>query len=257
MAAPSGLTARQADALADRVLERCRAAGVVAGDDVDWPRFHAFRDELRRTFDVPTTTLTPLAARVLYGLSEMARPAAVAVLGCFAGNLMAFTTGPVLGPFSGAGDGRRGGDPGEAAPSAALPAAAPAAPRRQALGLDVDAAAVRTARGNFARAGFAESVRVETGDAFDAAAHAAGTRWDLLLIDIDVPGARKSGYLRLLERWLPYLAPGALVVAHDVCHPVFRWDLASYRAFVSEAGAAASLTLPVDDCGLEVSRWPG
>ncbi|MFE9880754.1 hypothetical protein [Streptomyces sp. NPDC005784] len=33
-------------------------------------------------------------------------------------------------------------------------------------------------------------------------------RWDLLLVDVDEPGPRKSGYARLLEPLLPHLAPG-------------------------------------------------
>lgn len=234
MPVPATLTVRQTDALADRVLERCRAGGVLDADAAspDWARFHEFRAELYRTFVVPTTTLTPLAARVLYGLSAMHRPTSVAVLGCYAGNLMAWVAGPVLGPGA---DGTG----------------------RSALGLDVDAQAVALAESNLTHAGFGAGARVVAGDAFDADTHAAGTAWDLLLIDIDVPGARKSGYPRVLERWLPHLAPGAMVVAHDICHPVFRWDLDRYPDFVRDRGAAATLTLPVDECGLEVSRWPG
>ena len=235
MAVLPPLSPAQADALAQRVLDRCHEAGVVGAEAsaVDWCGFHALRARLRATFDVPTTTLTPLAARVLYGLSALHRPASIAVLGCYAGNLMAWTCGPVLGPES------------------------VGVPGARALGLDVDAEAVRTAGRNFTAAGFGAGLRVVRGDAFDAATHATGTSWDLLLIDIDVPGARKSGYARLLERWLDHRAPGAVVVAHDVCHPAFGWDLGGYPDFVREKGASVSLTLPIDACGLEVSRWPG
>jgi predicted O-methyltransferase YrrM len=234
MSASVSLTVRQTDALADRVLDRCRTGGVVDAEAPapSWARFHAQRELLQRTFDVPTTTLTPLAARVLYGLAAMCRPRSVVVLGCYVGNLMAWVSGPGLGP----------GEDGSG---------------RRALGLDVDTDAVAQASANFAAADFAAGLRVVAGDAFDAEKYAAGTAWDLLLIDIDVPGARKSGYPRLLERWLPYRAPGAVVVAHDICHPVFRWDLAPYRDFVRDRGASATMTLPVDECGLEVSRWPG
>ncbi|MBT0773438.1 class I SAM-dependent methyltransferase [Kineosporia sp. J2-2] len=235
MAVLPRLTVAQTDALAGRVLDRCREAGVVdaGAPEVDWERFHALRERLYRTFQVPTTTLTPLSARVLYGVSAMHLPRSVVVLGCYAGNLMAWVTAPVLGP---------GHDP--------------AVVGRAAVGLDVDGAAVETARANFAAAGFGPGVRTVVGDAFDVATHAAGTAWDLLLIDVDVPGARKSGYARLLERWLEHRGPGAVVIAHDVCHPVFRHDLGGYQAFAREQGASASLTLPVDECGLEVSRWP-
>ncbi|WP_432020714.1 class I SAM-dependent methyltransferase [Streptomyces sp. 1222.5] len=227
------LTGPQADALADRFLAHCRTAGVLDPDapSVSWPEFHAFRAHLQTAFEVPTTTLTPLAARVLYGLAAARRPATIATLGCFAGNLMAWTSGPGFGPR-------------------------PLYPGRRSLGLDVAAEPVALASGNLRRAGFAPGARAVMGDAFDAAEHSGEDRWDLLLIDIDVPGARKSGYARLLERWLPHLAPGALVVAHDVCHPVFAWDLRDYPAFAEDRGAVASTTLPVDACGFEVSRWP-
>ncbi|MEU1272695.1 class I SAM-dependent methyltransferase [Streptomyces sp. NPDC005799] len=228
------LTGAQADALAERFLEHCRAAGVLEAEApaVSWPEFHAFRARLTSSFEVPTTTLTPLAARVLYGLAAAHRPATVATLGCFAGNLMAWVSGPGFGPGS-------------------------RYPGRRSLGLDVAAEPVALAAANLRRAGFTPGVEAVLGDAFDAAAHSADDTWDLLLIDIDVPGARKSGYARLLERWLPHLAPGALVIAHDVCHPVFAWDLRDYAAFAKDRGALATTTLPVDDCGLEVSRWPG
>ncbi|MER5384958.1 class I SAM-dependent methyltransferase [Streptomyces sp. NPDC002688] len=227
------LTSPQADALADRFLDHCRAAGVLDPDApaVSWPDYHAFRAHLVSSFQVPTTTLTPLAARVLYGLSAARQPASVATLGCFAGNLMAWTSGPGFGPT-------------------------PVYPGRRSLGLDVAAEPVALASENLRRAGFAPSAEAVVGDAFDAAEHSAGGQWDLLLIDIDVPGSRKSGYARLLERWLPHLAPGALVIAHDVCHPVFAWDLRDYAAFTKDHGAVATTTLPVDACGFEVSRWP-
>lgn len=232
MARIPALTVRQTDALADRVLAHCRAEGVTDPDAPapSWPGFHAFRGKLQETFDIPTTTLTPLAGRVLYGLAAARRPASVAVLGCYAGNLLAWTAGPGFGPGA-TYEGRR------------------------ALGLDVDAPAVALANGNLRRAGFGPGATAVTGDAFDADGHAAGRKWDLLLIDVDVPGSRKSGYARLLERWIPHLAPGALVIAHDVCHPVFRWDLGSYQDFVLASGAAASTTLPIDECGLEATRW--
>lgn len=224
------LSVRQTDALAERVLGHCVRQGVVGRvpDGDDWDRFHAFRTRLYQTFEVPDTTLTPLAARVLYGLALAHRPRRLAVLGCYAGNLYAWVSGPGFGPLADyAGE--------------------------LALGLDVDAAAVDLARQNVRRAGFRRA-EPTLGDAFDPAAAARGP-WDLLLVDVDVPGARKSGYHRVVQTWAPHLAPGALVLAHDVCHPRFAWDLRGYRDFVLANGARTSTTLPVDECGLEVSRW--
>jgi predicted O-methyltransferase YrrM len=224
------LTVRQTDALASKVLAHCRSAGLVdtVPTDDDWATFHAFRQRLYDTFEVPDTTLTPLSARVLYGLALARRPLRVATLGCYAGNLYAWVSGPGFGP-------ERVYD-GELA-----------------LGIDVDTDAVELARRNVARAGFTRAEPV-VGDAFDPSLATRGP-WDMVLVDIDVPGSRKSGYPRVVELWAPHLAPGALVVAHDVCHPAFRWDLRCYHDFILEAGAETSTTLPIDDCGLEVSRW--
>jgi predicted O-methyltransferase YrrM len=239
MRAGRRLTVRQTDMLASKVLAHCQASAVIGpGDGPDdgaagdpWADFHRLRERLHETFEVPATTLTPLTARVLFGLAALHRPRRIAVCGCYAGNLMAWTAGGGFGPFA--------RYPGE-----------------RAVGIDTDSDATALASANFARAGFSAGTRAVTGDAFDPRRFAGEGPWDLLLIDIDVPGARKSGYARVLQGWLPYLAPGAVVVAHDVSHPVFAWDLRHYRDYALDSGAAASTTLPIDDCGLEVSRWP-
>jgi predicted O-methyltransferase YrrM len=224
------LTVAQTDIVAARLLDHAGATGVL--DDppgpATWEGFHQLRARLYETFDVPDSSLTPLASRVLYGLAAARRPGRSVVLGCYVGNLMAFVTGPACGPF---------------AEGTAV-----------AQGIDTDAAAVGLARRNFARAAYT-GVSVICGDGFDTAEHAGDEPVDLLLVDIDVPGARKSGYARIVEAWLPYLAADALIVAHDVAHPKFSWDLRYYRDFLLESGAAASVGLPTDECGLEVTRW--
>jgi predicted O-methyltransferase YrrM len=235
------LTVGQTDMLASKILAHCRRSGIVdaghaaAADPCEgpewWEVLHKLRERLYATFEVPATSLTPLAARVLFGLAALHRPRRLAVCGCYAGNLMAWAAGDGFGPFA-----RYSGD--------------------RALGIDVDSGAITLADGNFARAGFSPGTRAVVGDAFDAERFATDSPWDFLLIDIDVPGARKSGYARVVQGWLPYLAPDAIVVAHDVSHPVFAWDLRYYRDFVLAHGAASSTTLPIDQCGFEVSRWP-
>jgi predicted O-methyltransferase YrrM len=231
------LSIEQTDRVAGTILEHCMSRGIIGRrgerDGVDglWADFHMLRERLYATFEVPATTLTPLAARVLFGIGALRQPRRIAVCGCYAGNLMAWVTGCGFGPFA-----RYEG--------------------ARAVGLDVDAEAIGLATANFARAGFATSTVAEVADAFDADRFAADGPWDLVLIDVDVPGARKSGYCRLLERWRPYLADNALVVAHDISHPVFAWDLRAYKDFVRACGAVDTATLPVDECGFEVSRWP-
>ncbi|MET7472985.1 class I SAM-dependent methyltransferase [Streptomyces sp. NPDC005648] len=232
-AVPPTLTVAQTDALADRMLDHCRERGVLPPAPQGlWQGYHRLRSRLYETVTIPDTHLTPLAARLLYGIAVARRPRRLAVLGCYAGNLLSWVAGPGF------------------APQACYPGI-------RAVGLDVDAAAVALAERNLRSAGYAPGAVAVCADAYAADDFTAQGPWDLVLIDVDEPGARKAGYHRVLERWAPHLAPGAVVVAHDVRHPAFADDLAGYAGHARGQGAVATTTLPVDVCGLEVSRWPG
>ncbi|MFH8588709.1 O-methyltransferase [Streptomyces celluloflavus] len=173
------------------------------------------------------TALTPLMARVLHACGAAVRPEGVAVLGSYAGNLMMWLTAAGFGPFR-----QYAG--------------------QLAVGVDVDEEAVLLARANFSMAGY-QNMQFRTNDAFSTAGSLMVGAVDALLIDIDDPVERKGGYLSLLQTWLPYLSPGALVIAHDVVHPRFAESLKGYLDFVSGPPFVASTTLPVDECGVAVS----
>ncbi|WP_035799130.1 O-methyltransferase [Kitasatospora mediocidica] len=225
------LTIAQTDLLAQRMVEHCVRAGVLpTAPEGLWEGYHRLRPLLYDAFEIPDTHLTPLAARLLYAVATIHRPQRVAVLGCYAGNLLGWVTAPGFGPTA-------------------------SYQGTHAVGLDVDADALVTAEGNLRRAGFGPAAVVVRADAYAAADFAHLGPWDLVLVDIDEPGARKAGYARLVERWAPNLAPGALVLAHDVRHPVFQWDLRDYAARLLDLGAEASTSLPVDVCGIEITRW--
>ena len=58
----------------------------------DWERYRAFRTVVRREFVVPETSITPLMARVLYGIAYLAQPQrilGVGIVGHGAGELIA------------------------------------------------------------------------------------------------------------------------------------------------------------------------
>lgn len=227
------LTRRVADELAGRIVARTMEAGVVraARPDCapDWGRFAAFRQRVEDAFHVPETTITPLLARVLYGIADVARPRRVLGIGTFAGNGVVWLLGP---GFSDTG----------------------AYQAEEAAALDIDVEATELARANFERLRTLAPVRCLALDGHRAAERLA-SGWDAVWLDAEDPAAGKAVYRPILEALLPILAPGCLVLAHDICVPKFRDQLALYQEAVRDpARFAGSVSLELDDCGLEVSR---
>lgn len=118
---------------------------------------------------------------------------------------------------------------------------------------EVDPDVSAEAAANFRR--LAGGERVEP-VACDAAEYLARVDWpiDLLFIDVDSETDGKASYAALLRQAHPKLAPGALVLAHDITHPWFRGDMVPYRELVADRGLfRSSATLEIDPCGLEVT----
>jgi predicted O-methyltransferase YrrM len=217
-----------ANELAGRVLAHCVERGVLpAGEPPDWGRFLDFRTVVRERFDVPETSITPLMARVLYGVSTLARPGRVLGIGTYAGNALVWLVGPGFSPHR-VYDGEL------------------------AVGADSDAGATELARRNLASIGVERvELRCEDGHVTPTA---LGERWDLVLLDADDPVTRKGVYLSLLDAVHPFLAAGGLLLAHDICVPIFRADMGRYQEAVRDPERfAATVPLEIDECGLEVS----
>jgi predicted O-methyltransferase YrrM len=99
--------------------------------------------------------------------------------------------------------------------------------------LEIDPAKVVLARRNFQAAGVSDRVRVIQGDARATLAKLAGP-FDFVFID-----AEKSQYVQYLELVYPRLAPGGVIVAHnvvDMAHELqgFLRKLRSYPDLVTE-----------------------
>jgi len=75
---------------------------------------------------------------------------------------------------------------------------------------EIDEGRAATARENFKRAGVESRVKLVMGDAHEKVTSVEGTV-DLVFLDAD-----KDGYLDYLEKLLPRLRPGGLVIAHNM-----------------------------------------
>ncbi len=220
---------RVADTLTTRILDVLVKEKVLPNRDrTDWQDFTSFREHVRSSFSVPATTITPLMARILYGIARLARPRRILGIGTYAGNALVWLIGPGFGERS-----EYGGE--------------------LAVGVDTDSKATRFARENMRRLGVDERVRMLCRDGL-VAVEELQQSWDLVLLDADDPVSRKGIYLPLLERVYPHLRTGGLLLAHDICVPLFREQMAAYQAKVRDQRRfRISVPLEVDECGLEVS----
>ncbi|WP_234805733.1 O-methyltransferase [Mycolicibacterium insubricum] len=115
----------------------------------------------------------------------------------------------------------------------------------QVIGTEHEAAKVVAAQRNLTDAGLADLVDVRGGDLRESLRNVGGPV-DFMLIDIWIPMA-----LPALERVLPALRPGALVVCDEVVHG--RKDYRDYLSLVRDpSGPFQSVTVPGQG-GLEIS----
>jgi predicted O-methyltransferase YrrM len=75
---------------------------------------------------------------------------------------------------------------------------------------EIDAQRAATARANFKRAGMADIITLVEGDAHDEVKKLKG-KIDILFLDAD-----KEGYVDYLNKLLPLVRPGGLVIAHNI-----------------------------------------
>jgi predicted O-methyltransferase YrrM len=84
---------------------------------------------------------------------------------------------------------------------------------------EIDPGRAAIARANFKRAGLADVITVVEGDAHEEIKKLKGT-FDMAFLDAD-----KEGYIDYLNKTMPNLRPGGLIVAHNInprmAHPPF------------------------------------
>ncbi|MEV4320520.1 hypothetical protein [Actinocrispum sp. NPDC049592] len=216
-----------ADRIAQDMLDVCVHGGVLPPPPDDlWDLFARTHASIRENFRIPATSLSPVAARVLFGVAACTQPARLAGLGTYVGNLFAYLAGPGFGPYR-----CYDGD--------------------LAIGIEIDEGAAAAARQNFEAAGFTPGATFETRDARNPIP--AIKPWQLLLVDADDPHRRKAVYHDLLVAWQACLAPRGVVLAHDTRYPAFAEQVAPYLDLVRGPGFEISVPLPVDEYGLELS----
>ena len=75
---------------------------------------------------------------------------------------------------------------------------------------EIDAGRAATARENFKRAGMADIITLVLGDAHEKIKSLKGTI-DIIFLDAD-----KEGYIDYLNKLLPLVRPGGLLIAHNI-----------------------------------------
>jgi predicted O-methyltransferase YrrM len=217
--------------VADFAIQILSAAGIVdpQSPKPDWAAFRAAQTTIE-SFDVPWTTVTSVMRRFFYALSAAAQPERMIGAGTYVG--FAFAWFAMAHAQT------------ESKPSRLV----------EAVGLDIDGGATAFARRNAMLLDLGTRLRFEQAEAITWL-RACRSPISLLYIDIDAPDSRKSSYVDVLEAARPNLAPGALVVAHDACVPLFAADFARFHSGIErDRRMLGPQILPLDECGVSVSR---
>lgn len=189
--------------------------------------FLAHRQAVAEHFEIPWTAITPRMQRFLYALNAITQPAVMIAAGIFCGNTFMSNAGAGAGP----------GASYEA---------------RQLIGIEIKPEEAARAERNVRKVD-------PTGVAFIVAADAVpfvagfGDQINLLYLDADGSGGRgKSIYLEILEKALPKMPKGSLVLAHNSVNCADQ--MKDYLAFVRDhEHMADSVNVITDPEGLEVS----
>lgn len=225
------LTTAVLDALALKILENLTNRNLLPDNSksFNWKQFHTLRSKAKKKFVVPETSITPLMARVLFGITAYCCPMRILAIGTYVGNSLLFLLGPYL-----------------LANSHKL---------KYAYGIDINQKATRIAKSNFKALGVSfKKIKILTEDGltFPNRLH---KEFDLVYIDVDDQILRKKIYIQILKNVYPFMKKGGIVLAHDICVPKFKEDLTSYLNHVRDKRLFRDTqSLEIDYCGLEISK---
>lgn len=224
------LTKTVADLLALRILHNLTNSGIIPAKpkDFSWDSFHNLREKAQKTFLIPETSITPLMARVLFGIVSFVKPSRILGIGTYAGNSFLWLVGPFIQSEKYLLD--------------------------YAYGIDIDAEATRLAKKNFSSLCVNSRIRFISVDGHTVSQRLKN-KFDLVFMDADDLILRKKIYLSILRNIYYNIESGGLLLAHDICVPKFKEDL---RYFLNEVKNTKlfikTQSLEIDYCGLEVSK---
>lgn len=194
----------------------------------DSETFETLRREVRPTFDIPGTSITPVMERLLYALSAVRRPRRVLGLGTYCGYALVWAAGASCGL------GR-------------------VYQADQVIGIDIDAEVTRRARDNLSKLVHTAHVELLAEDGLQAVERLEGP-FDYVYLDAESRDQGKGIYLHLLERLYDKVEEGGWVLAHDTTVPPFAGQFEAYLAFVRDRdNFRESISFDVDPFGLELS----
>ena len=211
------------------VLDWLKENGVVAQDvTYDMGAFDELRTEVKTSFGVPGTSISPVMERLLYMLGAVKQPQRMIGIGTYCGNALVWIAGPSCG-------------------SARVYQA------QKVYGIDIDPQATEQARENLDQLANTDHIELLSDDGLEAAERLDGP-FDLVFLDVDSKEFGKGLYLKLVTRLYEKVELGGWVLAHDVVVPPFAEQLEGYLAFVRDREYfSESILFDVDAYGLELS----
>jgi predicted O-methyltransferase YrrM len=217
------------EGIADNIVKFLRYAGALREETstTPWDAFLRLSETIHCSYQIPSTTFTPMMRRLVFALGVAARPSTLIGIGTFVGYTFSWLI-------------RNRSD------RATVHC-------ERALGVDVNARANAIARKNCSVLGHGDRLTYMDADGCTALKELSASI-DLLYLDLDDPHSGKSGYRTVLNSAVQHLRPGAIVLAHDACVRRFKKDFDQYHNYVRKSGLFwGPWIFPVDDCGLSVT----
>lgn len=213
----------------DAVVARMIAQGLnVASDKVEWELYESFASNIHRSFEIPSTTITPIMRRLLFALGSLARPRTVLSLGSYVGYCTVWLAGKS------------------------------SAPRQvKLMGVDIDRKSCALFDENFSRLAAPDLTAISMCEKAEKVVERLGAAADVIFIDVDDPVSGKSDYPNLFEVAARTAQPHALILMHDSAVPKFRDVFDEVRRLSRSIPSAFNADLPIDDCGVLIFQRSG